>query len=145
MKSLGIAALAAALLAAIIGWFYYQNLQSRIIRLTPEVITELEQQTAQQDESRIPKPRASRTRQAANENRNLYFGDLHVHTALSFDSYLFGNRIGLDEAYRFAHGEPARLMSGEAVRLSRPLDFVAMTDHGELRALRCLRIRFVER
>jgi hypothetical protein len=66
-----------------------------------------------------------------NEQRNLYFGDTHVHTALSFDSYLFGNRVGLDGAYRFARGEAIKLSSGETAQLSSPLDFVVMTDHAE--------------
>lgn len=66
-----------------------------------------------------------------NEDRNLYFGDTHVHTALSFDSYLFGNRVGLDGAYDFARGEPLKLPNGETIQLSAPLDFVVMTDHAE--------------
>ncbi|MBT7371079.1 MAG: DUF3604 domain-containing protein, partial [Gammaproteobacteria bacterium] len=61
----------------------------------------------------------------------VYFGDLHVHTSLSFDSYLFGNRNGLDDAYRFANGLDLSIKTGEPVRLSRPLDFVAITDHAE--------------
>ena len=71
------------------------------------------------------------TTAAFNEQRNLYFGDTHVHTALSFDSYLFGNRVGLDGAYRFARGEAIKLSSGETAQLSSPLDFVVMTDHAE--------------
>lgn len=63
--------------------------------------------------------------------KNAYFGDLHVHSALSFDSYLFGNRLSLDESYHFAKGEAMKSMSGESMRLSRPLDFIAVTDHAE--------------
>lgn len=66
-----------------------------------------------------------------NEQRNLYFGDTHVHTALSFDAYLFGNRLGLDGAYRFAKGEPITLATGATAQLSTPLDFVMMADHAE--------------
>ncbi len=33
------------------------------------------------------------------------WGDSHVHTKISLDAGLFGNRLGLDEAYRFARGE----------------------------------------
>ena len=75
--------------------------------------------------------RGEGTTSAFSEQRNLYFGDTHVHTALSFDSYLFGNRVGLDGAYRFARGEAIKLSSGETAQLSSPLDFVVMTDHAE--------------
>ena len=68
---------------------------------------------------------------APNPRRNVYFGDLHVHTSLSFDAYLFGNRFGPDEAYRFASGNPLSYGTGETAVLSRPLDFVALTDHAE--------------
>ena len=37
---------------------------------------------------------------------NVYFGDTHLHTKVSLDSYGDGNtRVGPDEAYRFAKGE----------------------------------------
>ncbi len=32
----------------------------------------------------------------------VYWGDTHLHTGLSVDAGLFGARLGLDEAYRFA-------------------------------------------
>ena len=34
--------------------------------------------------------------------RQAYYGETHVHTKLSFDAFIFGNRNGPDEAYRFA-------------------------------------------
>ena len=38
--------------------------------------------------------------------QNVYFGDTHLHTNISLDSYGDGNRnIGPDGAYRFAKGE----------------------------------------
>lgn len=61
--------------------------------------------------------------------KNLYFGDLHVHTSISMDALLWGNRLGMDDAYDFARGEPITLPSGATTRLSKPLDFVAITDH----------------
>lgn len=64
-------------------------------------------------------------------DKNLYFGDLHVHSDLSFDSYLFGNRNTLDQAYAFARGQALTTLAGEAVQLSRPLDFVGVTEHAE--------------
>ena len=36
---------------------------------------------------------------------NVYWGDTHLHTALSSDAYIFGARLTPDDAYRFAKGE----------------------------------------
>lgn len=67
-----------------------------------------------------------------NPERNAYFGDLHVHTKLSFDAYIFNVRATPEDAYRFAKGETIPHASGMNVRLSgAPLDFVAVTDHSE--------------
>lgn len=66
-----------------------------------------------------------------NEYRNLYFGDLHVHTAFSMDAYIGGTLTSPDEAYRFAKGETIKVF-GANVKLRKPLDFAAVTDHSEL-------------
>ena len=68
----------------------------------------------------------------ANPERDVYFGDLHVHTMLSMDAYyMFGTRLGPVDAYRFARGDEVLFM-GEPIRRRRPLDFMAVTDHGVL-------------
>jgi hypothetical protein len=59
------------------------------------------------------------------------WGDSHLHTALSMDAGGFGNRLGLADAYRFARGEQVTASSGQPVRLSRPLDWLAITDHSD--------------
>lgn len=69
--------------------------------------------------------------QEPNPERNVYFGDLHGHSDLSFDSYIFGNRLTLDQSYRFAKGESLINPGGEKMQLAVPLDFAAMTDHAE--------------
>ena len=76
-----------------------------------------------------------------NPLRNLYFGDLHVHTQYSFDAYIWDTRTTPSQAYRFARGEPLLLTPHDAsgngtrqVRLDRPLDFTAVTDHSEFLA-----------
>ena len=61
--------------------------------------------------------------------KSVFFGDLHVHTSISLDAYLWGNRHDVDTAYRFARGEAISLPSGAMARISKPLDFVAITDH----------------
>ncbi len=65
----------------------------------------------------------------ANPDRNAYFGDLHVHTANSFDAYSFGTTATPADAYRYAQGEALRHPVGFEVRLQEPLDFYAVTDH----------------
>ncbi|MCR9105039.1 MAG: DUF3604 domain-containing protein [Gammaproteobacteria bacterium] len=67
-----------------------------------------------------------------NPDRNAYFGDLHVHTAYSFDAYVFGTTSTPDDAYRYAQGEPLPHPSGYEVQLQRPMDFYAVTDHAML-------------
>src|SRR6056300_565429 len=66
---------------------------------------------------------------AGPEDRMVYFGETHLHTVLSFDSYIFGNRNDPDQAYRYAKGEAIAHPAGFPMKLSRPLDFQAVTDH----------------
>jgi hypothetical protein len=60
-----------------------------------------------------------------------FFGDTHVHTSTSFDAGAFGTTLGPGDAYRFARGEEVISNSGQPVKLSRPLDFLAVTDHSD--------------
>lgn len=59
------------------------------------------------------------------------WGDSHLHTDLSMDASLFGNRLAPEEAYRFARGEEVISSTGQAVRLSRPLDWLVIADHSD--------------
>jgi hypothetical protein len=71
--------------------------------------------------------------------RRPFFGDTHVHTALSFDAWGQGTLNRPRDAYRFARGEPVGIQPWapdgspvRSVRLRRPLDFAVVTDHAEL-------------
>src|SRR5215467_2321420 len=59
------------------------------------------------------------------------FGDTHLHTAASFDAGAFGARLSPRDAYRFARGEQVMASSGQPVKLSRPLDFLVVSDHSD--------------
>ncbi|HXQ23846.1 MAG TPA: DUF3604 domain-containing protein [Candidatus Acidoferrales bacterium] len=89
-----------------------------------------------------PSPSAAGSTEPAcadrNPLRNLYFGDLHVHTIYSFDAYVWDTRTTPDQAYEFARGTPLQLPPFDAngngtreVQIDRPLDFTAVTDHSE--------------
>ena len=60
-----------------------------------------------------------------------FFGDTHLHTAVSFDAGAFGARLGPRDAYRFARGEEITASSGQPPKLSRPLDFLVVADHSD--------------
>jgi Protein of unknown function (DUF3604) len=60
-----------------------------------------------------------------------FFGDTHLHTSFSFDAGAFGCRLGPKDGYRFAKGNEVVASMGERVRLSRPLDFLVVTDHSD--------------
>ncbi len=62
----------------------------------------------------------------------VYWGETHLHTGLSLDAGLFGNTTGHDEAYRLARGEEVISSTGLPVKLSRPLDFLVITDHSDM-------------
>ena len=59
------------------------------------------------------------------------WGDTHLHTSLSMDAGLFGNRLGPREAYKFARGEEVVSSTGQPVKLSRPLDWLVIADHSD--------------
>lgn len=62
------------------------------------------------------------------------FGDTHLHTAISVDAGTM-NRLGQEEAFRFARGEEVTSMGGLRAKLSRPLDWLVVSDHAELYGL----------
>ena len=65
-----------------------------------------------------------------NPDRNLYFGETHMHTAYSLDAFIGGTRQTPGDAYRAAKGERV-IVNGKPHQIRRPLDFAAVTDHAE--------------
>ena len=66
---------------------------------------------------------------SSNQNRDAFFGDLHVHTMYSFDAFIFGTTASPDDAYRYAKGGSIKHPLGFDMQLDDPLDFYAVTDH----------------
>jgi hypothetical protein len=64
-------------------------------------------------------------------DRRVYFGELHLHTAYSFDAWsLMGAKTTPEQAYDFMQGKPVHV-DGVWQKRAWPLDFAAVTDHSE--------------
>jgi hypothetical protein len=61
----------------------------------------------------------------------VYFGETHLHTSFSTDAGMVGNTLGPEDAFKIARGEPFVSSMGVPGQLSRPFDFVVITDHSE--------------
>jgi len=80
----------------------------------------------------------------APDHRRAFFGELHLHTTMSFDAWSLETRITPDQAYKFGRGEtvmvPVEQVAPQlgihpnrevAAKRAWPLDFMAVTDHSE--------------
>lgn len=88
------------------------------------------------------RPAFAEDRPAPPEGRRVFFGELHLHTALSLDAWSYGTKLLPDDAFRFGRGDPVKVPafqvskeqggSGEVIaKRAWPLDFMAVTDHSE--------------
>ena len=82
-------------------------------------------------EQRIYSPYVERTARNGAFAEGLYWGDTHLHTSWSMDAGMVGNRVGPEDAFRFARGEEILTSTGQRSRLIRPLDFLVVADHAE--------------
>ena len=81
--------------------------------------------------TKIFSPYVERTVADSNFAEGVYWGDTHLHTSYSTDAGMFGNKLGPEEAFRFARGEEVLTSHGMRARLIRPLDFLVVADHAE--------------
>lgn len=61
----------------------------------------------------------------------VFWGDTHLHTSNSLDARAFGVTLDPAAAYRFARGEEVTSSHGIRVQLSRPLDWLVVSDHSD--------------
>jgi len=61
----------------------------------------------------------------------VFWGDTHVHTDNSLDAKGFGAVLDVETAYRFARGEEVISNTGIPIQLSRPLDWLVVSDHSD--------------
>ncbi|QDK97537.1 DUF3604 domain-containing protein [Acinetobacter tandoii] len=83
-----------------------------------------------QVESKTSQNQKAEAQVKQNPYKEAYFGETHVHTGVSMDAFIGGNRLTPEDAYRFARGEAVN-MNGKMHKIKRPLDFCAVTDHSE--------------
>ncbi len=61
----------------------------------------------------------------------VFWGDTHVHTSNSLDARAFGVTLDPEAAYRLARGEEVTSSHGMRLKLSRPLDWLVISDHSD--------------
>ena len=67
-----------------------------------------------------------------NPERNVYYGETHLHTSWSFDAFAFGDtRTTPETFYQYALGQSVPHPGGYQVRITKPLDWGAATEHSE--------------
>jgi hypothetical protein len=99
-----------------------------IMGLSPLAVAQ-EIPTEAELEKATPKPEYSPYVSQHFPNR-VFWGDTHVHTSFSFDAG-FLTTLGPEYSYRFARGEEVTSSTGVRAKLSRPLDFLVVSDHAE--------------
>ena len=62
---------------------------------------------------------------------HVYWGNQHVHTSISVDAGAIGCKVDDEASYRFSRGEEITTSTGQRIKLSRPMDWVVISDHAE--------------
>lgn len=87
--------------------------------------------TISSEDMRAPDPEAFSPYAGRNFPVRPLWGDTHLHTSNSLDARAFGVVLSPDEAYQFARGDEVTTSHGLRVKLSRPLDWLVVSDHSD--------------
>lgn len=70
---------------------------------------------------------------AEESQRRAFFGETHLHTSWSIDAFAIAGSVynGPAEAYRYARGETIRHPVGYPITITKPLDWIGVTEHAE--------------
>jgi hypothetical protein len=64
-----------------------------------------------------------------NPERNVYYGEQHVHTSWSYDAFAFGDTVtGPETFYQYARGKSVPHPGGYKVPITKPLDWGAVSS-----------------
>jgi hypothetical protein len=77
-------------------------------------------------EATAPAPAAS-----ADYPTRVFFGDTHLHTALSLDAGAAGTTHHARRSLSLRQGRGSHQLHGQKAKLSRPLDFLVVSDHSD--------------
>ena len=93
-----------------------------------------EYSTAQKDTEVVLAPDAFSPYAGRNFPQRPLWGDSHLHTMVSVDAGTM-TRLTQEQAFRFARGEEVTTTHGLRAKLSRPLDWLVVSDHAEMYGL----------
>jgi len=91
------------------------------------------QEHASETDKDAIKPQTGEFSPYVNQNfpNRVFWGDTHLHTSNSADAGFLNDKVGPEEAFRFARGEVVTSTGGLRVKLQRPYDFLVVSDHAE--------------
>ncbi|MDW4500328.1 DUF3604 domain-containing protein [Sulfitobacter sp. D35] len=90
--------------------------------------------TEQEDTEAVLAPEAFSPYAGRNFLMRPLWGDSHLHTMVSVDAGTM-TRLSQEQAFRFARGEEVTTTHGLRAKLSRPLDWLVVSDHAEMYGL----------
>ncbi|MEO9575720.1 MAG: DUF3604 domain-containing protein [Tateyamaria sp.] len=98
------------------------------------IVAAQEFQTAQENTEVVLAPDAFSPYAGRNFPQRPLWGDSHLHTSVSVDAGTM-TRLSQEQAFRFARGEEVTTTHGLRAKLSRPLDWIVVSDHAEMYGL----------